>query len=150
MKALIVRHGAAVSPAYADTDAVRWLTPEGRAETIAVGKEIAATGITWTAVYTSPLVRAVQTAETLVQVTGFTGPVEVHTPLSLDQGTTAQALQPLEHAGDNDVIVLVSHMPKVASLAAHLTDDNNFPGFVTAGAALIDVPSKTMQWMITP
>ncbi len=153
MQVLIVRHGEAVPIGRAPTENERWLTDQGRVDVTRVGQAIAGLGLQYTCIYASPLVRAVQTAEILATAQPkFDGPVEVHPALGLDYGTIAQALEPLDHADDDAVIVLVSHMPKVRMLASHLSGIAQFPGFDAGAACLVQVEdgTGTFQWMMDP
>lgn len=153
MQVLFVRHGAAVDIRSAPTDHLRWLTDEGRKSMTAVGKALAELDLRYSCIYTSPLVRAVQTAEILASTqAGFTGPLEVYAPLSSDEGTTAQALGPLEHAAEDAVIVMVTHMPKIEILAGHLCQMQTFASFKTGSACLIRIESGkgSFQWMLDP
>ena len=150
MRVLLVRHGVTVDISSASTDYTRWLNQAGRTEVENIGSQIKTTGPAITSMYTSPLVRAVQTAELLAASCGFAGPIESLSALGVDRGSTAEALVPLDHADDDDVIAFVSHMPKVSVLAGHLVGNNSFPPFPTAGAALIDVSNSSLQWMIAP
>ncbi len=153
MEVLLVRHGAAVDTTSAPTDHLRWLTDRGRRSITGVGKALARLDLRYTCIYTSPLVRAIQTAEILAATQAdFAGPIEVYTPLSSDEGTTAQALEPLGHAADDDVIVLVTHMPKIEILAGHLCQLQRFGSFRTGSASLIRIEDGkgSFQWMLDP
>ncbi|MDH3200312.1 MAG: histidine phosphatase family protein [Myxococcales bacterium] len=153
MRILLVRHGAAVETTSAPTDHLRWLTDAGRRSMTGVGKALARLDLRYSCIYTSPLVRAVQTAEILaITQAEFTGPIEVYTPLSSDEGTTAQALEPLEHAADDDLIVMVTHMPKIEILAGHLCQMQRFGSFRTGSACLIRIEhgKGSFQWMLDP
>lgn len=138
MQVLLVRHGTATSPDLAPTDEMRWLTHEGRDGVRRVGRALKEMGIRPTRMYTSPLVRAVQTAELLALEAGFDDAIEAHGALSVDYGSTAQALLPLDRAAKDDLVVLVTHEPKIRSLAGHLTGVRSFPGFTTGGTCLVD------------
>ena len=83
---------------------------------------------------------------------GFDGPLRVHRALSTEEGTTAQALEPLEHAGDDDLIVMVSHMPKVGVLCAHLGRLVHAPSFSPSSVCLLTVDGGKgrVQWMLDP
>ncbi len=122
-------------------DETRWLTEGGRAGVREVAQALAARGVRLTKVFTSPLVRAVQTTEILVQHMHpeCEVPVAVHMALSAEVGTTAQALMPLDQAAPEDTIALVTHMPKVSALAAHLTGSGRFEPFTTGAAYLIEM-----------
>lgn len=152
MQIVLVRHAAAVDIRSAPTDHLRWITEEGRKSMTEVGKTLARLELMYACIYTSPLVRAVQTAEILAAQAAFSGPVEVYTPLSSDEGTTAQALEPLEHAADDDVIVMVTHMPKIEVLAGHLCQMQRFASFKAGSACLIRIEGGkgSFQWMLDP
>jgi phosphohistidine phosphatase len=153
MRVLLLRHGEAVDMRSASTDHDRWLTDTGRHSVTKVGKALAGLDLQYSCIYTSPLVRAVQTAEILVAThPGFRGPLEVQVALSSDVGSTAQALEPLEHAGDDDLVVMVTHMPKVGVLAGHLCDLATFPSFRTSAACLLNIErgKGRFQWMLDP
>lgn len=153
MRVLIVRHAEAIDPSVAPNDQTRWLTDAGRRVASRVGTALANVGLEYTCIYTSPLVRAVQTAEILSAAhPSFGGPVEVYPALSADHGTTAQALAPLDHGGPDDLIVLVSHMPKVRVLAGHLCGLSYFPPFSAAAACLVRITREggSFQWMMDP
>src|SRR5262245_19157912 len=65
MHVLLVRHGTATSPDFAPTDEMRWLTDTGRLGVREIGRTLVGMGLRFSRMYTSPLVRAVQTAEIL-------------------------------------------------------------------------------------
>ena len=153
MRVLLVRHGEAVDIDAAPTEHLRWLTDAGRRTVTRVGQALAELQLEYTNIYSSPLVRALQTAEILASTgPGFYGPVEVHPPLSSNEGTTAQALAPLDHATDGDLVVLVSHMPKVGALAGHLCQTTRIPPFRTGSACLIrlDAGRGIFEWTMDP
>jgi phosphohistidine phosphatase len=153
MHVLLVRHGEAVDTRSAPTDRDRWLTNSGRRAVAALGTALAELDLRYSLVYTSPLVRAVQTAEILAAThPAFHGPIEVHPALSSEQGTIVEALAPLEQAGQDDLVVLVTHMPKIGALAGHLCRLSSFPSFRTASACLVVVEEGVgrLQWMLDP
>lgn len=153
MQVLLVRHAEAVDMRSARTDYERSLTDGGRRTMSEVGEALVKMGLGYSCIYTSPLVRAVQTAEILAATQpGFDGPVEVLAALSTEEGTTAQALAPLDHAGDDDLIVMVSHMPKVGVLAGHLAQLLNAPSFGTAAVCSlrIEAGKGRFEWMLDP
>lgn len=134
MDVLLVRHAMAVTAVGRLRDEDRWLTDTGRASAIRVGNRLRELGIRPTAMYTSPLVRAVQTTELLARTLGADR-VEVHVPLAIDTGTVAQVVAVLERHASDDTVVLVTHEPKVRSIAAALARKDRFAGFNTAGSA---------------
>ena len=153
MRVLLVRHGEAVGGRAAASDHDRWLTDDGRRTTTTVGEMLGRLDLHYSRIYTSPLVRAVQTAEILALTQpGFDGPLEVHRALSSDEGTTAQALAPLDDGGDDDLIVMVGHMPKVGVLAAHLGRLAHAPAVLTGLVCLLSVEGGKgrILWMLDP
>jgi phosphohistidine phosphatase SixA len=76
----------------------------------------------------------------------------VQPALSSEVGSTAQALEPLEHAGNDDLVVMVTHMPKVGVLAGHLCQLPTFPSFRTSAACLLSIEGNEgrFQWMLDP
>ena len=156
MQVLLVRHAEAVDVRSAQTDYERWLTQGGRKTMALVGEALVKWELRYSRIYTSPLVRAVQTAEILAaSQPKFDGPFEVLSALSTEDVTTAQALAPLEDAEDDELIVMVTHMPKVGVLAAHLGQLATAPSFQAASACLLSVedgpePKRSFQWMLDP
>ncbi|MEM9861915.1 MAG: phosphoglycerate mutase family protein [Myxococcota bacterium] len=134
-----MRHSVAVDPYGAPTDETRWLTAEGRARARAVAQVLhSSLPAPLTHVFTSPLVRAVQTADLVVEGNGYEGAVVTHPPLAVEYGTTAQALACLDDLPENAVALLVSHEPKVRVLAGHLLGASTMTAFRTASVCAID------------
>jgi len=137
----------------ASTDHDRWLTDAGRQTVTEVGKTLTRLNLRYSCIYTSPLVRAVQTAEILAMTQpGFHGPLEVHPALASEVGSTAEALSPLDHAAEEDRIVMVTHMPKIGVLAARLGQLARFPAFDTGAVCLVRIEAGRgrFQWMLDP
>lgn len=137
MRVVLLRHGKAVDGA--PTDGLRWLTAEGRAQVQDVGAAFTEAGLRFTDVRTSPLVRAVQTAEIIAAATGYRGEVRVHPTLAPDEGTTAQALAPLDAVDADAALLLVGHEPRVRLMAGNLLGLPGFPSFRTASACLLEL-----------
>ncbi|MFW6067745.1 MAG: SixA phosphatase family protein [Myxococcota bacterium] len=137
MRVLLMRHGPAVDPGRTASDSLRWLTQEGRRVVRGVVGALEELGLRWTHVFTSPLPRAVQTAEIVASPPWFDGPVEVNPALAPDDGTAAQVLAPLEAVGDGAFAVIVGHEPRIRVLAGHLLGVDSFPAFRSGGACLV-------------
>ncbi len=154
MRILLVRHGPAVDPYATSFDEARWLTEAGRRRVRRVAQALAGLGLAPSAIYTSPLVRAAQTAEILAAAQpGFEGPVEVVHSLSPDRGTTAQALSPLDRAPDEALLFFVGHEPKIRVLAGHLSGITPFPAFQAGAACLVERDRDDrgrFEWMMDP
>lgn len=140
MRILVLRHGHAVDPFRAHVDEQRWLTEIGRARVRRMAESLLKEGFRPTAIFTSPLVRAVQTAELFASITcPELERLEVIPALAPERGTTAEALGVLDELTEQDEIVLVSHEPKVRVLAAHLGRLAHMPAFSPASGTLIDL-----------
>lgn len=111
MRLFILRHGRA--EAYAADDASRQLVAAGRAEVSAVVQqcrvELAAVEQLWV----SPLVRAQQTAQLVLEVTG---PRPLHTSHLLIPEADPRSLFEALQAQETKNLLLVSHLPLVGRL----------------------------------
>ena len=117
MSLLIARHGQAIGATFGMTDAGRWLTAVGRKSVVAVGAELKSSGLAVGAVVTSPLVRAVQTAELLAAALGFEGEIVADEAL-VPEASPAEIMSRLgDYPGP---VLLVSHEPLVSALWRYL------------------------------
>src|SRR5688572_20209987 len=82
MRVYLIRHAHAVDAGPKLPDEARWLSDRGRKVARRVGKALAKEGVELDAVLTSPLVRAVQTAEVLAAAAGYQGAIEAVVSLS--------------------------------------------------------------------
>jgi phosphohistidine phosphatase len=134
MKLILVRHAAATERTDGVSDDKRYLTPEGRVFFRKTARTMLKNGIDPSLILTSPLLRAVQTAEILAEALSFSGPLVVTDELA--PGFDLPALQRLfsEYRSVNE-LVLVGHEPDFSNLSASLL---NLPaGFnFKKGAAL--------------
>jgi phosphohistidine phosphatase len=106
-------------------------------------------------IFSSPLVRAKQTAELLAS--GLSGKPSVKILDALAPGhTPTSVLAQLARAAKRRRIVLVGHEPDLGELAAHLIGAARALPFKKGGACRIDVESLTsrragaMTWFVTP
>ena len=137
MRICIVRHSTAVDLYEAASDDARWRTAEGRARAER-GGTLLSERLRPTHVFSSPLVRAVQTAEILSSALAYRGSLPAVTALGPERGTTAQALSVLDELPKNAQVLLVSHEPRVRLLAGQLLAVDRVPGFRTGSACVID------------
>ncbi len=132
-----MRHGQAVDAYAAASDGQRHLTALGRRQSAEVALAMAARDLVPTHVYTSPLVRAVQTAEAVSHTLRLEVAIPAHAPL-VPGGTTAKALSILEAHAPDDRVLLVSHEPTVRVLGGFL-GQLELPPFPTSGVAVFEV-----------
>lgn len=135
VKVLLLRHAHAVAdgPGLADSD--RYLSSRGREAARAVGNRLREAGVVVSRVWTSPLVRAVQTAELVVESAGFAVDVETLPALGTE-GSPHAVVQQL--SGVVDDVLLVGHMPSISTLGALLVGETGFISLRPAEVALID------------
>jgi phosphohistidine phosphatase len=153
MRVLLVRHAEAVDPALTPSDHLRWLTEQGRRTMKGVTGALEELGVRWERIFTSPWVRAVQTAEILASPAWFNGPVRVHPALSPEEGTTAQALAPLEEVSGDEVVAVVGHAPRIRMFAGHLLGLDAFPAFRSGAVCLLRwTPGAAgeLEWRMDP
>ena len=116
MTLYLARHGRAVG-SVAGGDAARWLTDRGRAEIRQLAAELARRAVPLDCIVSSPLVRAVQTAELFAAALGFAGTLTIISALQ-PSGEAAAAALSLAAAGAH--VLAVSHEPLVSTLAGEL------------------------------
>ncbi len=114
MKLYFLRHATATD--IAPSDAERELTNEGREEAHIAGVALAALGAKPAQVFTSPLVRARETAKIVAKDLRFNGEIVVLDELKPGK-TTSSVLRELKSYEDAGDLLLTGHMP---SLAEHV------------------------------
>jgi phosphohistidine phosphatase len=110
----LLRHGEA-EPHDSRSDDERRLTPRGEDQSRAAGRALAAMDVVFQAVYTSPKVRARDTAKLACEALG-TEPLE-HAPLR--EGFSADDARELLHADER--ILVVGHEPDFSQVVHDLT-----------------------------
>jgi phosphohistidine phosphatase len=113
----LLRHGEA-EPHDARDDFVRRLTPRGEAQSRAAGAAMAALGLTFQAVYTSPKVRARDTARIACESLGCE-PIEHEALTSGFDGDDARELA--ASAGPEQRVLVVGHNPDFEQVVYDLT-----------------------------
>jgi phosphohistidine phosphatase len=138
MELLLIRHGEAVEAAPGLGDTGRWLTAQGRQKTRKVaswlGKKSARRPVV---LWTSPLVRATQTAEIVAERLGFEG--EVTAIRELAQGADpAELLRLVTGYRGPGPLGLVGHEPGLSALARLLLGSHvSWPGIKKSGVAAL-------------
>jgi len=150
MRLTLIRHGAADDHAVSDEE--RALTNEGRATVRRVGKALARRRVRFDAIVSSPLVRAVQTAEIVAASVGHKGDFVVDRAL-VPEARPQGVLALLEKLGAERV-ALVAHEPIMSSLASVLTG-RRFRGFAKGEAVRIRMDEGldqhgSLRWSIDP
>src|SRR4051794_37224809 len=112
----MLRHGEAV-PHESKPDHERELTPRGRAQSEAAGRALAALNEEFDACYTSPKVRALQTAELACQSLNIE---PIHADALADGFSRADALALLEAHPEKKILV-VGHEPSFSQVVYDFT-----------------------------
>ncbi len=141
----LIRHGHAVDAAPDLEDEQRYLSKKGRRIVREVGKTLHEAGIELDAVLTSPLVRAVQTAELLAERLDFLGIVEALPALApgVPPNVAAAAL-----TSRGTQVALVGHEPGISILGAYLCGRPAFPPLRKAQVSLIEDGKPV--WFLNP
>lgn len=119
MKIMMLRHGIAEDVSPDGSDAKRCLTAEGVAEMRREAQGMRNLGLKPGVILTSPLVRAVQTAEIVAEALGM--PEALRQEIRLGPGFSLQHLRTLFIAhGDHRAIMLVGHEPGMSVVTGQL------------------------------
>jgi phosphohistidine phosphatase len=113
----LLRHGEAV-PHESKPDFERDLTPRGERQSAAAGEALARLGLEFAACYTSPLVRAVETAELACKSLNVTPERREPVGKGFDVDVVRDLLA--EH-GDEEKILVVGHNPSFEQVVLDLT-----------------------------
>ena len=115
----LVRHAEAFEAKEGLTDECRWLTKKGRKSVSGLFRKISGYDGKPRRIISSPLVRAVQTAETLLSDAGSGCEVVVN-PLLAPGGDTERLAEFLERNDSTKPLVLVGHEPQMGALVSRL------------------------------
>lgn len=153
MDLFLIRHAHAVDgDGRRDDD--RPLSPEGRRQARDVGAALARHTVRFGRMLTSPLVRAVETAELIAVATGFDGGLEVTDSLRPD-GSWKQLVRELTQrsGGDEGALALVGHEPTIGHYLSKLLADKGLSmskgAVVRLAVASVDEPARVV-WTLTP
>ncbi|HEU5057226.1 MAG TPA: histidine phosphatase family protein [Kofleriaceae bacterium] len=148
---VLCRHADAVGEGPGLPDEHRYLSATGRSASRELGALLADAGIRIAAATTSPLVRAVQTAELVVGAIGWSGPIEATRWLAPGAGSRGaadwlrQAAQDLTGRG---ALVCFGHEPSISGLAELLGTGEHVSAFRKAEACLIE--DGQLRWRLSP
>lgn len=150
MELLILRHGIAEDLAY--NDAARRLTEEGRRKVVLAARGLDTLDVVPTHLWTSPLTRALETAEAL----GLGLEIEVRDELAM--APLAELVDALRELPDTAAPLLIGHEPQLSGLAESLIGART--GAIRlkkAGLIWLSVdlrrwpmPPATLQCLLTP
>lgn len=149
MKLYLMRHGPAEAQAASGLDGDRALTASGRERVRAVAKALVEDGEAPAHIATSPLVRAVQTAEIVALITrtarsdGDLDAVEVRREL-MPEGNALPWIHALSAEGRKR-LMMVGHEPDMSSLASALLGRAFDRGFDKAMVVGLHLPGDSQR-----
>ena len=153
----LMRHGIAEDvPSSGQGDMNRALTREGREKTASVVKHIADAGIRLGALYTSPVLRAKQTAD-IVAESLYGGKSPTILPQLSTSGSMRALFEVLHDVLREEHTMLVGHEPTMSMLTSLLISgrDESRITFRKAAVAALDLAltdgriRATLQWYVT-
>lgn len=157
MNLYLLRHAHALDlgEGGAETDEERPLSEEGYGQVARLAEALKKWDMSFEVVLTSPLVRAMQTAEALVKGMGAT--VEIVTLEQLSPGWSPKKLSKSLFARDEESILMVGHEPEISRQASRLIGDKEARiAFAKGALACIrceGAPRKgvgELLWLVTP
>jgi phosphohistidine phosphatase len=153
MKLYFLRHADALD---GDDDAARPLSPHGREQTAGIAKFLSNAGVKFSAAYTSPLVRAHQTAEGVLRTMGIAGDVRLQTARELlNETSEAQWDRWLKALPESKHVLLVGHAPILADRVRALlrVADTNALNLAKGALACVETEDRisgALKYLITP
>ena len=148
MKIFLIRHAEAIDfeTGSVSSDAYRFLTAKGRKVSRTVFRKLKDELANLEIVFTSPLIRAVQTAEILVNTVKFDSELE----LANELGTVSSAGDALKLVKKNSTfesMALVGHEPMMGMIAETISGRKNpVFSFKKSGVCRIDYDTKNDKW----
>ncbi|MGH9721440.1 MAG: SixA phosphatase family protein [Bryobacteraceae bacterium] len=156
MRVYILRHGVADEPRPGLPDKDRQLTKEGRKGLERVLKSACDAGVRPALVLSSPLARAIQTAEMAIELLGCEKPM-VKTKALAPGSNPAGIWVEIRSHKDESAILLAGHEPLLSATAGFLLGTPALQIDLKKGALIrIDLHSEPPQprgvlvWLITP
>ncbi|GAB6195616.1 SixA phosphatase family protein [Lysobacter xanthus] len=137
---ILLRHAHSDAPRSGQSDADRPLSPEGVAAAEAVGHWLVEHDLVPDCVLCSPALRARQTTEGVLRVTGFVDPVYEE---GIYEATPGTLIEIADRFRDMRRVMLVGHNPGLEQLAALMDtgQTGDYRGMPPAGVAVLQMPA---------
>lgn len=158
MQLYIVRHGIAIDreDPKCPPDPERYLTEEGVEKTTQVAKGVAALGVAGDLFFTSPYVRAAQTAEIFAAALDYAKQKIRRTDLLLPGAEPSHILRELARNKQASSVFLFGHAPQLDDvIATALGSKRHVTELKKAGVALVELkrispPIGVLVWLAVP
>ncbi len=155
MQVYLLRHGIAEEGSTGRSDADRELTADGRKKLRQVLVAAADAGVAPTLILSSPLQRALQTADIAKHALGYKGNV-LHTKALAPGSRVEQVWEEIRVHRDESSVLLVGHNPLFSNLAAYLMGSKTAQIHFKKGAMMrvdlenfLSQPKGTLRWYLT-
>jgi phosphohistidine phosphatase len=157
MEIYIIRHAIAMNrEEWPKSDDSRPLTEKGKQKMERIARGLAAMEIDFTHIFTSPLVRARETAEVVRKILKIEALDE--TDLMIPSADPAEIIPFLNKLPDNADVALVGHEPHVSELLSYLLtgQHRNFATFKKGAVAMLEgtAPLRpgnfVLRWLLEP
>jgi phosphohistidine phosphatase len=143
VQVFMIRHAEAVAETLVVHDPHRPLTAHGRIQARALGDRLRWHDCHPTHVWSSPLVRAIQSAELVVSHLHCEVPVDVVPALAPD-GNIRDVVAALRALAPPSVVVLVGHEPSLSAIGALLVGTRDFDALAKAEA--VRIVNGALRW----
>ena len=143
MEVFLVRHAQSVDETLEIKDPARPLTAAGRDQARGLGERLRWHDCEPTHVLTSPLVRAVQTAELVIGALGSSCMVNVE-PALAPAASARAVVAALAALPDDASVMLFGHEPGLSDVAALLVGDPDVPALAKAEA--VRISNGRVRW----
>jgi phosphohistidine phosphatase len=154
MRIYLVRHSEAVDRVAAMPDAARYLSARGRGSFRKMARRFRDAGGDPTRILTSPLIRAVQTAEILSEALRYDGEVVVD-PRLAPGFDVAKLRSVLEDCPSEKEIAFVGHEPDLGDILTRLLSLSQGYAMRKGAIAALDLPTDgnplrpKLAWLLT-
>jgi phosphohistidine phosphatase len=156
MEIYLLRHGIAENARPGLKDSDRALTSEGRKKLERVLVRASSAGVKPSLILSSPLRRALETAEIAAASLAYKGKI-VHTPTLVPDAVPTQLWELLRTRQDEKAILLATHEPFTSAATAFLLNtptlqvDMKKGGLLRIDCNLLGVePRGVLKWYLTP
>jgi len=155
MQVYLLRHGVAEKDRSGLSDADRALTQDGRRKLREIIKAAGEAQVQPSLILTSPLKRAVQTAEVAQEVLGYKNEI-LRSKALLPGSSVEQVWEEIRAHRDKPSLMLVGHNPLFAELSGYLLGSSDMQVEFKKGALLCvdfeefrERPKGTLRWYLT-
>lgn len=146
MDVFLIRHAEAINETLEVRDPMRHLTAAGRTQATSLGDRLRWHDCTPTHIWTSPLVRAVQTAELVAS--GLASPIAVEVIPALAPGESARNVVAAVAGLTQDAsVLLVGHEPGISGIGALLLGLSDLAPLAKAEA--VRISDGQLRWRFT-